>query len=126
MAKEPQAHIKGAHIGAISSLGNSKQLENKGRYGPCYCLIKLFFPRRFEPTKVGFLRRYFPHQDLTTYHVSAINTPHRDHCATDLQFDWYGFDPTCKTVFHSTYAKQLNPNKIDRRSVVHCDSCSDQ
>ena len=42
------------------------------------------------------------------------------HCTADLLFDWFGFNQTSKTVVHSTWAKQLNPNKITRRSVVQC------
>ena len=33
----------------------------------------------------------------------------------DLQFDWCGFDKTTKTDANSTKAKQLNPNKMNRR-----------
>ena len=36
----------------------------------------------------------------------------------DLLFDWFGFDQTIKLVVHSTYPKQLNPNKINKRSVL--------
>ena len=34
------------------------------------------------------------------------------HCTAELLFDWFSFDQTSKTVFHSTQTKQLNPNKI--------------
>ena len=48
------------------------------------------------------------------------NTHHRGkyYCMADLLFDCFGFDQTSKTVVHSTSAKQLNPNKINIRSVV--------
>ena len=36
----------------------------------------------------------------------------------DLLFDRFGFDQTNKAVANSTYAKQLNPNKINRRSAT--------
>ena len=36
----------------------------------------------------------------------------------DLLFDWLGFDQTCKIVVHSTKAKKLNPNKLNRRSAA--------
>ena len=35
-----------------------------------------------------------------------------------LLFDWFGFNQPNKSVANSTYAKQLNPNKINRRSDV--------
>ena len=41
------------------------------------------------------------------------------HCTTDLLFDWFGFNQTSTTVANSTYAKQLNPNKINTRSAIH-------
>ena len=40
------------------------------------------------------------------------------HCTADLLFDWFGFDQTSKIVVHSTEAKQLIPNKINRGSYV--------
>ena len=48
------------------------------------------------------------------------NTHHRGkyHCTADFQFDWFGFDQKRKTVANSTYAKLLNPNKINRRSAI--------
>ena len=48
------------------------------------------------------------------------NTLHRRkyHCTSDLLFDWFGFDRTSKAVANSTKAKQLNPKKINRRSVI--------
>ena len=36
----------------------------------------------------------------------------------DILFDWFGFVQTSKIVVHSSYAKHLNPNKINRRSAV--------
>ena len=36
----------------------------------------------------------------------------------DLLFDWFGFDQTSKADSNSTQAKQLNPNKISKRSAV--------
>ena len=36
----------------------------------------------------------------------------------DLLIDWFGFDKTTTAVVHSTIAKQLNPNKQNRRSAV--------
>ena len=36
----------------------------------------------------------------------------------DLLFDQFGFDQTNKAVANTTYAKQLNPNKINRRSAI--------
>ena len=33
----------------------------------------------------------------------------------DLLFDWLEFDQTSETVLHSTKAKQLNPNKLNKR-----------
>ena len=44
------------------------------------------------------------------------------HCKAELLFDLFGFDQTSKTVIHSTLAKQLNPNKINRRSAIHLHS----
>ena len=35
-----------------------------------------------------------------------------------LLFDWLGFDQTSKAAANSTYAKQLNPNEINKRSAV--------
>ena len=40
------------------------------------------------------------------------------HCTTDLLFDWFGFNHTSKAYANSTLSKQLNPNKINRRSAV--------
>ena len=39
-------------------------------------------------------------------------------CTAVLQFDWFGFDRTSKTVVHSTLSKHLNPNKIKWRLIV--------
>ena len=39
------------------------------------------------------------------------------HGMTDLQFDWFGCNQTSKADANSTQAKQLNPNKINRRSA---------
>ena len=33
-------------------------------------------------------------------------------------YDWFGFEQTSKSVAYSTCAKQLNPNKINRRRRV--------
>ena len=35
-----------------------------------------------------------------------------------VQFDWFGFDQTCKCLSNSTQAKQLNPSQSNRRSAV--------
>ena len=53
--------------------------------------------------------------------TSTENTHHRGkyHCTADHLFDWLGFDQTSKVVVHSTEAKQLNTNKINRRSAVY-------
>ena len=40
------------------------------------------------------------------------------HCLADLLFDWFGFDLTCKSLSNWTKAKQLNPNRSNRRSAV--------
>ena len=40
----------------------------------------------------------------------------KHHCTADL-FDWFGFDQTCKSLSNSTKAKQLNPNRSNRRSA---------
>ena len=37
------------------------------------------------------------------------------HCKADLLLDSFGFEQTSKAVVHSTKAKQLNPNKQNRR-----------
>ena len=52
--------------------------------------------------------------------IATENTQHRGkyHCTSDLLSDWFGFDQTSKTVVCATEAKQLNPNKINRRSAV--------
>ena len=46
------------------------------------------------------------------------DTHHRGehHYTADLLIDWFGFDQSSKA--NSTQAKQLNPNKINRRSAV--------
>ena len=40
----------------------------------------------------------------------------------DLLFDWLEFDQTSETVLHSTKAKQLNPNKLNKRSAIYSDT----
>ena len=40
------------------------------------------------------------------------------HCMADLLFDWFVFDQTCKYLSKSTKAKQLNPNRSNRRSAI--------
>ena len=37
---------------------------------------------------------------------------------SELLFDGFGFDQTSKTVLYSSKGKQLNPNKMNRRSAV--------
>ena len=39
------------------------------------------------------------------------------HCMTDLLFDWFGIDQTSTTDTNSTWAKQMNSNKINRRKL---------
>ena len=52
--------------------------------------------------------------------VEPENNHHRGeyHCMADPLFNWFGFDQTSKAVSISTYAKQLNPNKINKRSAI--------
>ena len=48
------------------------------------------------------------------------NTHHRGSVTVRLTSlcDSFGFEQTSKTVSNSTLAKQLNPNKINRRSAL--------
>ena len=62
--------------------------------------------------------------DRTNGQINALvepeNNHHRGeyHCMADPLFNWFGFDQTSKAVSISTYAKQLNPNKINKRSAI--------
>ena len=40
------------------------------------------------------------------------------HCMTDLLFDWFGFDRTCKCLSNSTQPNQMNPNQSNRRLAM--------
>ena len=68
--------------------------------------------------------KYFFTQDrlIESPRVKAETTHHRGkhYCTADLLFEWFGFDQRSKTVVNSTKGKQLNPNKINRRSVAQC------
>ena len=53
--------------------------------------------------------------NLTSHWIQAENTRHRGkYCCTS---EWFGFDQTSKTVVHSTKAKQLNTDKINRSAA---------
>ena len=40
------------------------------------------------------------------------------HCMADIFFDWFGFEQICKSLSNSTQAKQLNPNRSNRRPAI--------
>ena len=56
------------------------------------------------------------------YSATAENTDllckGKYHCMTDLLFDWFGFDRTCKCLSNSTQPNQMNPNQSNRRLAM--------
>ena len=105
------------HLSMRNCFRSFKISENtKMSNGICYPLQLA----RGLPSK----HKYFFTQDrlIESPRVKAETTHHRGkhYCTADLLFEWFGFDQRSKTVVNSTKGKQLNPNKINRRSVAQC------
>ena len=71
------------------------------------------------------INAYLLSKKLLGAHSHESTTPESTHhrgkyrCTADhLLFDRFGLDQTSKTLVHATHAKQLNTNKINRRSAV--------
>ena len=88
----------------------------------CPCIFSLLLCTGINPVTLAcrnlLTRRKLRHNADVIFITE--NTHHRgkDHCMADLLFDWFGFNQTSKAYQNSTKAKQLNPNKINRRSAV--------
>ena len=76
--------------------------------------------------RIKNLRTSLPTPSRTRLNLGFMNRPENTNlfhkgkyrCTADLLLDWLSVDTTSKSVVHSTSAKQLNSNKINRRSAV--------
>ena len=76
-----------------------------------------------EQNNESEIKKYFKIQITAECYLNVIlsreNSHRREkyHCTADPLVDWFGFDQTGKEVTNTPKTKQVNQNKIKRRSV---------